>query len=69
MPDEDRSERTVIQGGMGAIEDEGDAAGCAVLERLHAEPPYPQFEFACTAFTEGLKELLEPRGPVTIRRK
>src|SRR5205823_2725759 len=43
------------------------AAGCAVLERIYANPPYAQFEFSCTAFVEGLKETLASWGPLQIR--
>lgn len=34
------------------------AAGAVVLEELIENPPYATFEFSCTAFTEGLKEIL-----------
>jgi glutamate-1-semialdehyde 2,1-aminomutase len=42
------------------------AAGCAVMEQLFANPPYAGFEFACTAFAEGLREILARSGPVQI---
>ncbi len=42
------------------------AAGTAVLTELFRDPPYAGFEFGCTAFIEGLREILEPTGPVFL---
>lgn len=34
------------------------AAGCAVLNELFTNPPYPQLEFTSTTFAEGLRNIL-----------
>jgi glutamate-1-semialdehyde 2,1-aminomutase len=43
------------------------AAGCAVMQQLFAEPPYAAFEFACTAFAEGLKPILAAQGEAQVK--
>ena len=43
------------------------AAGVAVLEQLFSHPPYPQFEFGCTAFAQGLQESIRQFGQFQVR--
>jgi glutamate-1-semialdehyde 2,1-aminomutase len=43
------------------------AAGCAVLEKLYANPPYAAFEFSTTVLAEGLKSLFGPAKEFQVR--
>jgi glutamate-1-semialdehyde 2,1-aminomutase len=43
------------------------AAGCAVMEKLFADPPYAGFEFGCTAFAQGLQPILAAHGETQVK--